>query len=408
MKAISLYLLCALLACLLVSSCTSMNDYHDEYLKRGETLYVGKVDSARIYPGKGRLVIHYWNSDPKAKKLIVYWKSRTDSMLLDIPEKPVGQAVEIVIPGLEENNYLIEMITLNAEMKNPSIVFQTGGRVYGDKFQASLSDRQVKTAVFLPTGEAEIRWLGAVEKAIGTELVYTDKTGQEVSKFVPISELITSLPDLGGNLSYRTVFVPEALAIDTFYRDYQTVSLGTIKELDKTKYAKWNPAGIPYMDAGTAYQISRLWDKNNATWYIQTLAARLNPAQPHSFTFDLGQTVKLNRFKQWQRLGDGVVYEIQNVRKFEVWGSPTPNVNASFEGWTKLGEFESVKPSGAPWQSNTDADKAFAAAGETFIVSPSAPAVRYIRYVVKETWSTGQSSTDKAVTIGEVSFFEIK
>jgi hypothetical protein len=189
MKAISLSLLCGLLGCLLISSCTGMNDYHDEYLKRGETLYVGKVDSARVYPGLGRLIIQYWNSDPKAKKLKVYWNSRTDSMLLDIPEKPASQAVEIVIPNLEENNYLIEMITLNAEMKNPSIVFQAGGRVYGDKFQASLSDRQVRTAVFLPTGEAEIRWLGAVEKAIGTELVYTDKAGKQVHKFVPISEL---------------------------------------------------------------------------------------------------------------------------------------------------------------------------------------------------------------------------
>lgn len=408
MKAISLYLLCCLLSGLLISSCTGMNDYHDEYLKRGETLYVGKVDSARIYPGLGRLVIQYWNSDPKAKKLKVYWKSRTDSMLLDIPEKPASQAVEIVIPNLEENNYLIEMVTMNAEMKNPSIVFQAGGRVYGDKFQASLSDRQIRTAVFMPTGEAEIRWLGAVEKAIGTELSYTDKTGKEVNKFVPIGEQITTLADLAGNLRYRTLFVPEAMAVDTFYRDFQAVSFGTIKELDKTKYAKWNPPGIPYMDAGTTFQINRLWDKNTGTWYVQSLANRLVPGQPHSFTFDLGQTVKLNRFKQWQRLGDGVVYEIQNLRKFEVWGSATPNVDARFDGWVKLGDFESIKPSGAPWQSNTEADKAFAAAGETFIVSSTAPAVRYIRYVVKETWSTGQSSTDKAVSIGEVSFFEIK
>lgn len=409
MKTKNIYHLCMLLlAFVLVSSCEKMNDFHDEYLKKGETLYVGKVDSAKVFAGKGRLLIRYWLSDPKAKKMVLYWKSRSDSMILDIPEKPPGEPLEVAIPDLEENNYLIEMINKNKDMKNPSVVFQIGGRVYLQKFQASLVDRQIRTAVFLPSGAAEIRWLGAVEKSIGTELVYTNKSGIEVQKFISIDENITTLSDLGTNLRYRTLFLPEETAIDTFNTEFIPVSLGTLKELDQSKYAKWNPTGIPYNELNASFPIRQLWDKNPGTWYIQNLPVRLSPTAPHSFTFDLGQTVKLNRLKQWQRMGDGVVYEIQNIKKFEVWGSSTPNVTADFAGWTKLGDFESIKPSGAPWGNATQLDRDYAAAGETFIVSTVAPPVRYIRYVVKETWSTGQNSTDRAIAIGEVSFFELK
>lgn len=393
---------------IMIGSCTKMNDFHDEYLKRGELLYVGRVDSADVMPGKKRVQIRYWSSDPKAKKLKIYWKSKTDSLLLDIPAGSGEVPVDILISNLEENNYLFEMFTYDKDMESKSVVFQKSGKTYGDKFQASITTRLIKTAVFLSNGQMEIRWLGEVEKALGTELIYTNKLGVQVEKFIPINESITMLNDVGGNFKYRTIFLPEANAIDEFYTDYTDVNIGTLYELDQTKYAKWNPTGIPYNENSSTYSISKLWDKNVGTWYIQNLPAKLVPANPYSWTFDLGQLVKLNRFKQWQRLTASVVYQIQNIRKFEVWGSESPNVTADYAGWTKLGDFESIKPSASPWGNVSDSDLAYATQGETFIVSAAAPKVRYIRYVVKATWSTGENSTDAAAAVGEVSFFEVR
>lgn len=398
---------------ILIASCTKMNDFHDEYLKRGEAIYVGKVDSANVFAGNGRLLLRYWSSDPKAKKLMIYWKSKTDSMLVDISGMSGSDSADILIPDLEENNYLFEMFTMDKNLKNKSIVFQKSGQVYGPKFQAGILTRQIRTAVFMPSGEAEVRWLGSVEKALGTELIYTNTSGNEIEKFIPITEDITTIPDLAGNLKYRTLFLPEPSAIDTFYTDYQSVNLGVLEELNQSKYAKWNPTGISYNEHSAPYPITKLWDKNVDSWYIQKLSTRLVPVNPHNFTFDLGVLVKLNRFKQWQRLSNGVVYQIQNIRKFEVWGSDSPDVTADFAGWVKLGDFESIKPSGRPWSGTaganvTDEDRAYAAKGEIFIVSTVAPPVRYIRYVVKSTWSTGESSTDADMAIGEVSFFGLK
>jgi len=385
-----------------------MNDFHDEYLQRGETLYVGRVDSAHVLPGNGRILLRYWSSDPKAKKMKIYWKSKTDSLILDIPATIGKDSVEIVIPDLEENNYMFEIYTFNEHMQHKSRVFQLSGKVYGTKFQASINTRQLRTAVFLPSGQTEIRWLGAVEKALGTELVYTNKLGEVVEKFVPITENITVLNDLAGNLKYRTYFLPELNAVDTFYTNYTEVTLNTLFELDQSKYAKWNPTSIPYNENSSTYSITKLWDKNFNSWYIQNMPAKLTGTNTYSWTFDLGQVVKLNRFKQWQRLTNSVVYTIQNIRKFEVWGSESPNVTADYTGWVKLGDFESIKPSGAPWSNVTDPDVAYATQGETFIVSNAAPKVRYIRYVVKAAWSTGESSTDQALAVGEVSFFQEK
>ena len=122
----------------------------------------------------------------------------------------------------------------------------------------------------------------------------------------------------------------------------------------------------------------------------------------HMFTMDLGVKAKLSRFKFWQRRG-GWEFTHGNPRYFEVWGIdeiPADN-GTSFEGWTKLIEDgEVVKPSGGPLGSNSAEDQAQAAKGEEFEFPIDAPAVRYIRFVNKESWSTG-----KFMHIMEVNFW---
>lgn len=112
----------------------------------------------------------------------------------------------------------------------------------------------------------------------------------------------------------------------------------------------------------------------------------------HMFTMDLGVLAKLSRFKFWQRQGEWI-YTHGNPRHFEIWGTdilPSDN-GASLEGWTKLIENgEVVKPSGGAIGSNSAEDVAKAASGEEFEFPIEAPAVRYIRFVNIESWSTGK------------------
>ncbi len=111
---------------------------------------------------------------------------------------------------------------------------------------------------------------------------------------------------------------------------------------------------------------------------------------PQSVTVDLGVLGKLSRIQLKQRT-DQFVFAEGNVRKFELYGSAELLNEESFDGWTLLGDFESIKPSGLPMGQNSNEDVQVANDGEDFIVDIAAPKVRYIRIRVKETWAAGDN-----------------
>lgn len=374
--------------------CSDMNDLHDQYLRQGETIYVGQPDSSKVLPGLGRVMIHYWISDPKATKMVVYWNSREDSILTDIPNSPNTEPKELLIADLNEALYYFELITMNSEFKNRSIPLEVPGRVYGPKFQKTLLDRDMKYATFKAADTVFMQFFNPPEYYCQSEISYTDGLGNQVTTFIGVDESSVILEGYKENLKYRTLFVPEEATLDTLKSEFIQVT-NIDKEIDKTSFAKWNPADIPYYELSAAYSIDKLWDDNLETWYIQTV-----PKLPHSFTFDLGKSTKISRIKQWQRLTPSVVYKIQGVKKFEVWGSDTPDVDGTFDGWTVLGVFESIKPSRKPSGQVDPEDIEFAAAGEDFMILDNAPSVRYIRYVVKETWDNKPT-----IAVGELSVF---
>lgn len=113
---------------------------------------------------------------------------------------------------------------------------------------------------------------------------------------------------------------------------------------------------------------------------------------PQSLTTDLGQTGKISRLRVHQRMGN-YTWKEGNPRKFEVWGRATiTNYNdGSWDGWTKMGDFESIKPSGLPFGEYTAEDEAVARDGEDFVFDPSNPPVRFLRFLIKQTWAGGDN-----------------
>src|SRR3546814_5591140 len=85
------------------------------------------------------------------------------------------------------------------------------------------------------------------------------------------------------------------------------------------------------------------------------------------FTFDLGVSARLYEMKTWQREAGNGYFNEGNPRKFEIWGiNEEPPADGSYTGWTKLGEFESIKPSGLPVGTLSEEDQVAAASGEVF------------------------------------------
>ncbi|MBO9563544.1 MAG: DUF4959 domain-containing protein [Niastella sp.] len=122
---------------------------------------------------------------------------------------------------------------------------------------------------------------------------------------------------------------------------------------------------------------------------------------PMWFTFDMGVTVKLSRITIWQRQtpAQDWIYNANNPRKFEIYGTNNPNADGSWSNWTLLLTHEIVKPSGLPLGQVTQDDIAAAAKGEELMVPLDKQPVRYIRIKVLETF------TNSAINIAEMSIW---
>lgn len=136
--------------------------------------------------------------------------------------------------------------------------------------------------------------------------------------------------------------------------------------------------------------LENLFNGNNQ-WNAFNLAHSpdFNPSEfPVWFTFDMGQLAQISRFTYWQRLmnnGD-FLYNNGSIKEWEVWGcADLPAEDGSWDGWTKLMDCESIKPSGWPVGSNSDEDVVHARNGEEFEFPVDTPPVRYIRFKILST-----------------------
>lgn len=120
---------------------------------------------------------------------------------------------------------------------------------------------------------------------------------------------------------------------------------------------------------------------------------------PQSFTMDFKKEYKFSRFKMWQRNDNA--YYTQGPRTFELWGRlDAPDINdPSYDGWTKIGDYEHIKPSGLPDPQFTDDDKQYIIEGSDFEFELM-PAFRYVRFKTTKLWGTGDF-----LVLGELIFW---
>lgn len=122
-------------------------------------------------------------------------------------------------------------------------------------------------------------------------------------------------------------------------------------------------------------------------------------AFPHRFTIDLGVKVQLSRMKEWQR----TKWEHGSIKRFRAYGCvelPQNTNDNPLEGWTLLGEFTSIKPSGLPLGQLSTEDEELYYAGEEFIFKQPTPVIRYFKLESLESHS-GMECT----TLAELSFW---
>ena len=208
-------------------SCTDINHLHEPYLNRGEQIYLGKIDSVHMYAGKNRIEAGLWFSDIRAKNIVVKYNGGVDSVCIPLvrdPERPLrSDSVLIKIPNVNEGTAVtFSFIVYDANMKYKSLPVETLCSAYGDNYQESIMNRRIVSQSYV-NGTLTMKWLrtGSVQ-ILNTEIYYISEDGEEkMFKLLP-SETNCSIEGvkLGSKLRYRSVFRPEATAIDLFYTEY--------------------------------------------------------------------------------------------------------------------------------------------------------------------------------------------
>lgn len=142
---------------------------------------------------------------------------------------------------------------------------------------------------------------------------------------------------------------------------------------------------------------SVLWDGNDR---VSSTIFHTAPGTgiPQHFSFDMGVAANLSRFLMYSRLS--YEYQFNHPKVFELYGSNNPDPNGSWESWTLVGTYNSVKPSGLPLGESTNDDINYARAGEEFDIEFQEEPYRYWRWRTLDTWG-GNSD----VALGELTFF---
>lgn len=207
------------LIALLMSSCDGMNDNVNIYLDKGETVYIAKSDSVKVYSGLNRFKLQFWISDPRATDMVVSSRFMNGDIKIEIAEdrdytQPIEQIIEC-----REGSITMNLTTCDNK-GNKSIKDEYSVVVYGEDYISTLAPKIVKSVSRNnETNELTINW-GKTYSEIeyGVKLKYLNISGEKVECQIHNNELGTKTiltdVDLDSKITYQTLFLPESDCID--------------------------------------------------------------------------------------------------------------------------------------------------------------------------------------------------
>lgn len=178
-------------------------------------------------------------------------------------------------------------------------------------------------------------------------------------------------------------------------------------QLDKTKFSVYQKPS----DSEIAYgwNLPYLWD-GKTDGYSNGWHTAPGTGKPMQCTFGIGVTAQISRIKIFERPLEYAFFHA-NPKNFSWWGSTKESpqdvvlpqsapVGAVVGDWVNLGNYRYPNPpSGLQPGFTNSADEKFVQAGVDFLVPSSAPAVKYLRLLVHDTWGKGDAAHLMEVTV---------
>lgn len=218
--------LLAILAMVLVGTITSCTkeDNYKKFTEGGEISYTGKLDSARVLSGKNRVLVKgLFMADPKVTYARIFWNNRADSVTVPVVKKNVVDTFSFFIERVPEGVQNFIIYTYDAAGNKSIPVYKTG-RSYGERYELSLANRPIGSALTEQSGVTKITWQGMdrLTGVFATEVEYTDINNKLVKVRTSIDSATTTLKNFKTSTSirYRTLFLPDTVSIDTFSTNF--------------------------------------------------------------------------------------------------------------------------------------------------------------------------------------------
>jgi hypothetical protein len=202
-------------------ACEDMMDIHKKYVEGGEITYAPKLDSVQFLAGNNRILFQFWlKSAPNVRTVNLYWNSHADSLIIPVTPSAGLDSLSVFIENLEEQTYTFDALT--TDIYGYSSLISSGiSTSYGNIFQSTLNPRQINR-ILISSMEGTVSWYSSPVNLLATEVRYTDTNGEIQIIQTPANESSTICPqaDPASTFEYRSLFLPEPVAVDTFYVDW--------------------------------------------------------------------------------------------------------------------------------------------------------------------------------------------
>jgi hypothetical protein len=312
-------------------SCEGMMDVHKEYLETGEIVYMPKPESVNFFAGRGRALLRtvLYNS-PNVRSVNVYWDNGKDSLIYPVTPSVGWDTIDIEIPNLEEKSYTFTMWTTDA-YNNRSLPITGFSSSYGALFQSSLVNQPVWRVALTEEG-GQITWSSIVENLICTEVRYTDKNSETQTITTPATASAVLCPNVEtpSKFTYRSLFLPETNAVDTFYVDwteYET-PFPEMLLLNKGEFRVLTVSDETASDGGGMHMI--IDNKLDTYWHSKWSGG--SAPFPHWVVIDLGSPRNMCRIEAYRRMN--TTYTDTKTVLFAVGDDPAYNAST----WKNIGQ----------------------------------------------------------------------
>ncbi len=204
----------------MICSCEDFMDVHKEYIKDGEIIYAPKPDSVAFIAGKERILFRGWMyNGVNVKTINVLWNNGMDSISIPVSFKTEMDSIEVMLTDMPERSYTFNIYSVD-NFGHHSLVVTDFGSSYNEIYYSSLIDRRIKE-INLTDKFGTIEWFSAPDGLVANEVKYVKMDGTTAIASMPVTDYSIDIDvKAGTQFEYRSLFIPEAEAVDTFYTQW--------------------------------------------------------------------------------------------------------------------------------------------------------------------------------------------